>query len=289
MRPGDLGRTEVRPATTTLASRPAPARRCQAQRAPQHPIPQRKNVRRPMSRTAALSAPSAGAPLNATTIERRELRERDVLIDIKFCGICHSDIHQVTGRVGQLDRSRWFRATRSPVSWRLSARRSAASPSATAWASGAWSTRAASASTAWPARSSSARGPRSRPTTATTTTASRRTGATAGRSSSPTASSCAIPDSLELAGRGPAAVRRHHHILAAEALERRCGHQGRDRRHGRPRPRRREDRRGDGRRGHGPQPDAWQAGGRSAVRRRGTTTRPPSESTFTELARAAST
>ncbi len=53
-----------------------------------------------MSRTAALSAPSAGAPLNATTIERRELRERDVLIDIKFCGICHSDIHQVKNEWG---------------------------------------------------------------------------------------------------------------------------------------------------------------------------------------------
>src|SRR6476646_5507514 len=50
-----------------------------------------------MSRTAALSAASAGAPLQATTIETRELRDDDVLIDVKCAGICHSDIHQVRG------------------------------------------------------------------------------------------------------------------------------------------------------------------------------------------------
>jgi uncharacterized zinc-type alcohol dehydrogenase-like protein len=53
-----------------------------------------------MSSTPALSAPSAGATLDATTIERRELDEHDVLIDIKFCGICHSDIHQVRDEWG---------------------------------------------------------------------------------------------------------------------------------------------------------------------------------------------
>ena len=53
-----------------------------------------------MSSTPALSAPSAGAPLDTTTIERRELGERDVLIDIKYCGICHSDIHQVKDEWG---------------------------------------------------------------------------------------------------------------------------------------------------------------------------------------------
>jgi alcohol dehydrogenase (NADP+) len=53
-----------------------------------------------MSSTPALSAPSAGAPLDATTIERRDLGEHDVLIDIKFCGICHSDIHQVKDEWG---------------------------------------------------------------------------------------------------------------------------------------------------------------------------------------------
>lgn len=40
-----------------------------------------------------LSAPSAKAKFELTTIERRDLRPNDVLIDIKFSGICHSDIH----------------------------------------------------------------------------------------------------------------------------------------------------------------------------------------------------
>jgi uncharacterized zinc-type alcohol dehydrogenase-like protein len=53
-----------------------------------------------MSTTPALSAPSAGAPLDTTTIERRELGAHDVRIDIKFCGICHSDIHQVKDEWG---------------------------------------------------------------------------------------------------------------------------------------------------------------------------------------------
>jgi uncharacterized zinc-type alcohol dehydrogenase-like protein len=43
----------------------------------------------------ALQAPTAGAPLQHTTIERRALGRHDVQIDIRFCGICHSDIHQV--------------------------------------------------------------------------------------------------------------------------------------------------------------------------------------------------
>ncbi|WP_327697336.1 NAD(P)-dependent alcohol dehydrogenase [Streptomyces sp. NBC_00459] len=47
-----------------------------------------------MTTVAAYAAPSAKAPLERTTIERREVREFDVLIDVKFAGICHSDIHQ---------------------------------------------------------------------------------------------------------------------------------------------------------------------------------------------------
>ncbi|MFE3826637.1 NAD(P)-dependent alcohol dehydrogenase [Streptomyces sp. NPDC059092] len=43
---------------------------------------------------AAYAAPSAKAPLERITIERRTVDESDVLIDIKFAGICHSDIHQ---------------------------------------------------------------------------------------------------------------------------------------------------------------------------------------------------
>lgn len=48
-----------------------------------------------MATVAAYAASAAKAPLERTTIERRAVREHDVLIDIKFVGICHSDIHQV--------------------------------------------------------------------------------------------------------------------------------------------------------------------------------------------------
>ncbi|WP_043679857.1 NAD(P)-dependent alcohol dehydrogenase [Streptomyces xylophagus] len=47
-----------------------------------------------MTTVAAYAAPAAKAPLERTTIERRAVREFDILIDIKFAGICHSDIHQ---------------------------------------------------------------------------------------------------------------------------------------------------------------------------------------------------
>jgi uncharacterized zinc-type alcohol dehydrogenase-like protein len=48
-----------------------------------------------MTTVAAYAASAAKAPLERTTIERRAVREHDVLIDIRFAGICHSDIHQV--------------------------------------------------------------------------------------------------------------------------------------------------------------------------------------------------
>ncbi|MFE6822259.1 NAD(P)-dependent alcohol dehydrogenase [Streptomyces sp. NPDC057690] len=41
----------------------------------------------------AYVATSSTEPLTPTTIERREAGPRDVLIDIQYCGICHSDIH----------------------------------------------------------------------------------------------------------------------------------------------------------------------------------------------------
>ncbi len=43
----------------------------------------------------AYSAASATSPLAFTTIPRRDPTERDVQIDILFCGICHSDLHLV--------------------------------------------------------------------------------------------------------------------------------------------------------------------------------------------------
>ncbi|MFD4600697.1 NAD(P)-dependent alcohol dehydrogenase [Streptomyces sp. NPDC058464] len=48
----------------------------------------------------AYAATSATEPLAPTTIERREVGPRDVLIEIRYCGICHSDIHWVRGDWG---------------------------------------------------------------------------------------------------------------------------------------------------------------------------------------------
>jgi alcohol dehydrogenase (NADP+) len=47
-----------------------------------------------MSTVAAYAAPAAKAPLERTTIERRPVGAFDVLIEIKYAGVCHSDIHQ---------------------------------------------------------------------------------------------------------------------------------------------------------------------------------------------------
>src|SRR5687768_18079910 len=44
-------------------------------------------------RVKAYSATSAKSPLASTTIPRREPTERDVQIEILYCGICHSDLH----------------------------------------------------------------------------------------------------------------------------------------------------------------------------------------------------
>jgi len=43
----------------------------------------------------AYSAASETSPLASTTIARREPGDRDVQIEILFCGICHSDLHSV--------------------------------------------------------------------------------------------------------------------------------------------------------------------------------------------------
>ena len=49
---------------------------------------------------AAYAVPAAKAPLERTTVPRREVGEHDILIDIKFAGICHSDIHQARNEWG---------------------------------------------------------------------------------------------------------------------------------------------------------------------------------------------
>ncbi|GIF06927.1 NADP-dependent alcohol dehydrogenase C 2 [Actinoplanes siamensis] len=50
----------------------------------------------------AIAATSATDPLVRTTIERRDVGPRDVLIEIRYAGICHSDIHTVRGEWGEV-------------------------------------------------------------------------------------------------------------------------------------------------------------------------------------------
>jgi len=53
-----------------------------------------------MSKTKGYAAASPKAPLVPFSFDRREAREHDVVIDIKYCGICHSDIHQTRNEWG---------------------------------------------------------------------------------------------------------------------------------------------------------------------------------------------
>ena len=50
---------------------------------------------------SALSAPEAGASFESVSLERRSLRPDDVRIEIRYAGICHSDIHQARDEWGQ--------------------------------------------------------------------------------------------------------------------------------------------------------------------------------------------
>ena len=49
----------------------------------------------------AYAAPAANAPLERTAVPRRAVGEHDVLIEIKYAGICHSDIHQARDGWGE--------------------------------------------------------------------------------------------------------------------------------------------------------------------------------------------
>lgn len=54
-----------------------------------------------MRTVSAYAATSATDPLTKTTITRRDPGPHDVAIDIKFAGICHSDIHTVRAEWGE--------------------------------------------------------------------------------------------------------------------------------------------------------------------------------------------
>lgn len=53
-----------------------------------------------MTKTKGYAGFSADTPLRLYEFNRRELGDHDVLISIKYCGICHSDIHSVRNEWG---------------------------------------------------------------------------------------------------------------------------------------------------------------------------------------------
>lgn len=54
-----------------------------------------------MIQAKGIAAFSAQAPLAPYSFERRDPKPHDVVIDIKYCGICHSDIHTVRSEWGE--------------------------------------------------------------------------------------------------------------------------------------------------------------------------------------------
>jgi uncharacterized zinc-type alcohol dehydrogenase-like protein len=53
-----------------------------------------------MFKVKGYAATTSTAPLAPYSFERRDPRDHDVVIDIKFCGICHSDIHNAKNEWG---------------------------------------------------------------------------------------------------------------------------------------------------------------------------------------------
>ncbi len=53
-----------------------------------------------MLSTKGYAAQHAGFALEPFTFERREVRPKDILITIHYCGVCHSDIHQARDEWG---------------------------------------------------------------------------------------------------------------------------------------------------------------------------------------------
>jgi len=53
-----------------------------------------------MIKSHGYAARDKQSPLGSFDFERREVGPKDVLIDIQFCGVCHSDLHQVRDEWG---------------------------------------------------------------------------------------------------------------------------------------------------------------------------------------------
>jgi uncharacterized zinc-type alcohol dehydrogenase-like protein len=53
-----------------------------------------------MIQAQGYAAQQAKSPLHQYFFERRDPRNHDVVIDIQYCGICHTDVHQVNDEWG---------------------------------------------------------------------------------------------------------------------------------------------------------------------------------------------
>ena len=163
-----------------------------------------------MSTVTAYAATSATEPLARTTINRRDVGPHDVLIDIEFAGICHSDIHTARDEWGRTSYPLVPGHEIAGIVAEVGSEVTKFARSATASASAAWSTPAASARTAGPARSSTAPRASSGPTTPSAGTASRPTAATATHIVVDEDYVLRIPDGHGARRRRAAAVRWHH-------------------------------------------------------------------------------
>jgi len=53
-----------------------------------------------MTRSSGYAAQAARSPLSPFAFDRREPQPHDVVIDIAYCGVCHSDVHYVDNDMG---------------------------------------------------------------------------------------------------------------------------------------------------------------------------------------------
>ncbi len=53
-----------------------------------------------MTLAKAFAAPKANTPLAPWSFDRREPRANDVEMEVLFCGVCHSDVHQARDEWG---------------------------------------------------------------------------------------------------------------------------------------------------------------------------------------------
>ena len=228
----------------------------------------------------AYAATSPTEPLVPTTITRRTSDPNDVLIEIAYAGVCHSDIHTVRGDwgpitypqvvgheiAGTVDRGR---LGRHQARGRRPGRASAAS-----------STPAASARTACAGEEQYCLNGN----IGTYGCVDRDGTITQGGYSTHVVVDedfvLRIPESLDFEQRRAAAVRRDHHLLPAAALAGRAGHEGGRGRHGRPRPPRRQARPRHGRRGDRAVADPVEAATTVCGSAPTPTTRPATRHTF---------